>query len=108
MTIRITLELREVKLGDGRRVLTTLHQDAKFFKRFANYQELKKWHEENNPLGYAEHLIPFPNAENPNNWGMHKRLEARFGSGIKIEEVNDLSVLGPKGKRWGAPKPVAY
>tara|TARA_R110000803_G_scaffold103620_1_gene171773 strand:+ start:1088 stop:1414 length:327 start_codon:yes stop_codon:yes gene_type:complete len=104
MSIRITLEFIEIEAANGEKFLTSLRivQPKSFYLQFRTGNCIKEWFDErDNHFNDNEYLIRFPSQQNVNKQTMQERLESRFGSSIKIEEVNDLSLISSKGKEWG-------
>lgn len=109
MSIRITLDLMEIEIGDGSRYLiSSFDQPKDFYLQFEDRCALREWFSESeNPLYDYEYLIPFPSPENVTE-GMQERLHSRFGSSIKIERVSDLSNLSKEGREWGCQNPLRF
>ena len=112
MSIRITLDFLEIKIGDGSRHLISLFNHPRdFYLQFKDRYELKEWFAErdfdDNPFDHQEHLIPFPSPENVTD-GMQERLQRRFGTSIKIQQVTDLSIIGKEGRDWGCQNPMRF
>ncbi len=110
MSIRISLDLMEIKIGDGSRWLISIFDNPKdFYLQFESRGDLREWfddHCDNDILACNEHLIAFPT--NPaSSETMQKRLWSRFGSNCKIERVTDLSNISQEGRRWGG-NPLAF
>ncbi len=99
----------EIKIGDGsRHLISIFNQPRDFYLQFKDRYELKEWFAERAfDDDDNENLIAFPSAENFTE-GMQERLQARFGSSIKIERVSDLSNLSKEGREWGCQNPLRF
>ncbi len=112
MSVRITIDFMEIKIGDGSRWLISVFNHPKdFYLQFENRGDLREWFDD-----YCEYsivdsnafLIAFPSPESSLTEGMQERLHSRFGTSIKIERVSDLSNLSAEGREWGCQNPLRF
>lgn len=110
MSVRITIDFMEMKIGDGSKWLISLfHHPSEFYLQFETRGDLREWFdnycEEN--FQTNNYCIAFPT--NPaGSQGMQERLQERFGSTIKIERISDLSNLSKEGREWGCQNPLRF